>query len=135
VIRVLLHPFAVHFPLALWLTSTFFDLLAWRQRDPAYRRAAYWLVGLGLLGALFSIVSGWIDLLDQERQGVGPGLLLRHRLHSGVAYAATVTYAVNFGWRYRSQNRLARLLLVLSLVGAVLIAITGYLGGDLRTVM
>lgn len=132
---MLLHPFAVHFPLALWLTSTFFDFLAWRKEDPAYRRAAYWLVGLGLVGALFSIGFGWIDLLDQERLGVGPGLLLRHRLHSGVAYAATVMYAVNFGWRYRSQNRFACGLLVLSFVGAVLVAIAGYLGGDLRTVM
>jgi uncharacterized membrane protein len=132
---VLLHPFAVHFPLALWLTSTFFDLMAWRQGDPVYRRAAYWLVGLGLLGALASIASGWIDLLDQERQGVGPGLLLRHRLHSEAAYAATMVYAVNFGWRYRSQNRLAGTLLLLSLVGAIMIAIAGYLGGGLRTVM
>ena len=132
---MLLHPFAVHFPLALWLTSTFFDLMAWRQGDPVYRRTAYWLVGLGLLGALFSIASGWIDLLDQERQGVGPGLLLGHRLHSGVAYAATVVYAVNFGWRCRSQNRLGGTLLWLSLVGAILIAIAGYLGGELRTVM
>ena len=132
---MLLHPFATHFPLALWLTSTFFDLLAWRHEDPVYRRTAYWLVGLGLLGALASIVSGWIDLVDQERQGVGPGLLLRHRLHSGVAYAATVVYAVNFGWRFRSENHLAGTLLVLSLVGAVLIAIAGYLGADLRTVM
>jgi uncharacterized membrane protein len=87
------------------------------------------------VGALFSIGFGWIDLLDQERLGVGPGLLLRHRLHSGVAYAATVIYAVNFGWRYRSQNRFACGLLVLSFVGAVLVAIAGYLGGDLRTVM
>jgi uncharacterized membrane protein len=132
---VLLHPFAVHFPLALWLTSTFFDLLAWRHEDPVYRHTAYWLVGLGLLGALVSIVSGWIDLVDQERQGVGPGLLLRHRLHSGVAYAATVAYAVNLWWRFRFGNRLAGTLLVLSLVGAILIAIAGYLGGDLRTVM
>lgn len=132
---MLLHPFAVHFPIALWLTSTFFDLLAWRQGDPVYRRTAYWLAGLGLLGALFSIAFGWIDLLDQERQGVGPGLLLRHRLHSGVAYAATVVYAVNFGWRCRSQNRLTGTLLWLSLVGAILIVVAGYLGGDLRTVM
>lgn len=43
---MLLHPLVVHFPLAPWLTSLFFDLLAWRQGDPVYRRAAYWLVGL-----------------------------------------------------------------------------------------
>jgi len=63
---MLLHPLAVHFPLALWLTSALFDLLAWRREDPLYRRAAYWLVGLGLLGAVFSIALGWIDLLAQE---------------------------------------------------------------------
>ena len=37
--------------------------------------------------------------------------------------------------RYRSQSRLAGTLLVLSLVGAMLVAIAGYLGGGLRTVM
>jgi uncharacterized membrane protein len=132
---VLLHPFAAHFPLALWLTGTFFDLLAWWQGDQAYRRAAYWLVGIGLLGAVVSIAFGWIDLLDQERQGVGMGLLLRHRVHSGLAYAATLVYAFNFEWRRRTQNRSASVLLILSLVGAVLIAIAGYLGGGLRTVM
>jgi uncharacterized membrane protein len=132
---MLLHPLAVHFPLALCLTSTFFDFLAWRQGDPLYRRTAYWLVGLGLLGALVSIGFGWIDLLEQERQGVGTGLGLRHRLHSGVAYAATGVYAANFGWRWRTRNRRSRLLLGLSVLGAMLIAIAGYLGGDLRAIM
>ena len=132
---VLLHPPAVHFPLALWLTSPLFDVLAWRGGDPLYRRAAYWLVGLGLLGALASIVLGWIDLLAQERGGVGTGLVLRHRLHSEAAYVATLVYGINLGWRWRTQNRVSASLLTLSLMGAVLVAITGYLGGDLRRVM
>lgn len=132
---MLLHPLVVHFPLAFWLASTFFDLLAWRRADPLYPRAAVWLVGLGLLGALVSIAFGWLDFLALERQGVGEGLLIRHRLHSGLAYAATVVYAVNFGWRRRSPDRFAGARLALSLVGAALIAIAGYLGGELRTVM
>jgi uncharacterized membrane protein len=132
---MLLHPLAVHFPLALWLTSALFDLLAWRRDDPLYRRAAYWLVGLGLLGAVLSIALGWVDLLAQESAGVGAGLVLRHRLHSAAAYAATLVYGVNFGWRWRTQNRLSATLLTLSLVGALLVTITGYLGGDLRSVM
>jgi len=132
---MLLHPLAVHFPLALWITSALFDLLAWRQEDPLHRRAAYWLVGLGLLGALVSIAFGWIDLLAQERAGVGTGLVLRHRLHSGMAYVASVVYGMNLGWRWWTENRMSGMLLTLSLVGAVLVAITGYLGGDLRGVM
>ena len=132
---MLLHPLTVHFPLALWLTSAVFDGLACRQTDPLYRRAAYWLVGLGLLGALVSIALGWIDLRVQERVGVGTGLVLRHRLHSGMAYVASVVYGINFGWRWWTENRMSATLLTLSLVGAVLVAITGYLGGDLRGVM
>src|SRR5512141_856727 len=102
---MLLHPLAVHFPLALWLTSALFDLLAWRRKDPLYRRAAYWLVGLGLLRALVSIALGWIDLLAQESAGVGAGLVIRHRVHSVAAYAATAVYGMNCGWRWRTQNR------------------------------
>jgi uncharacterized membrane protein len=132
---MLLHPLAVHFPLALWLTSALFDLLAWRREDPLYRRAAYWLVGLGLLGALVSIALGWVDLLAQERAGVGAGLVIRHRVHSLAAYAATAVYGMNFGWRWRTRNRVSAILLAFSLSGAVLVAIAGYLGGDLRGVM
>jgi uncharacterized membrane protein len=132
---MLLHPLAVHFPLALWLTSALFDLLAWRRQDPLYQRAAYWLVGLGLLGALVSIALGWVDLLAQENAGVGAGLVLRHRLHSAAAYAATAVYVVNLGWRWRTANRLSATLLALSFAGAVLVAVAGYLGGDLRNVM
>jgi uncharacterized membrane protein len=131
----LLHPLAVHFPLALWLTSALFDLLAWRREDPLYRRAAYWLVGLGLLGALVSIALGWIDLLAQQREGVGAALVLKHRLHSEAAYIATLAYGTNLGWRWWTANRLSATLLTLSLVGALLVAIAGYLGGDLRSVM
>ena len=132
---MLLHPLAVHFPLALWLTIALFDLLAWGREDPLYPRAAHWLVGLGLLGAVLSIALGWIDLLAQERAGVGTGLVIRHRLHSVAAYAATAVYGMNLGWRWRTRNRVSATLLALSVTGAVLVAITGYLGGDLRSVM
>src|SRR5512139_3047013 len=132
---MLLHPLAVHFPLALWPTSALFDLLAWRWEDPLYRRAAYWLVGLGLLGAVLSIALGWIDLLAQESAGVGAALVLKHRLHSEAAYIATFAYGMNLGWRWRTSNRLSGTLLTLSLVGVLLVVLTGYLGGDLRSVM
>jgi uncharacterized membrane protein len=129
------HPLVVHFPLALWLTSALFDLLAWRRDDPLFPRAAFWLVGLGLVGALASIGSGWYDLLQAERQGVGPGLLLRHRTHSLLAYAATATYLASFLWRWRRPSRRRGGFLPLVLLGAVLVAVAGFLGGELRTVM
>jgi len=131
----LLHPAIVHFPVALWLTSCLFDVLAWWREDSCYRRTASWLVGLGLLTAGVSIAAGWIDLLGLEREGIGTALLRRHHLHSLMAYAATLAYAGNFTWRWRTDNAPSPGLLALAFLGAVLIGVTGYLGGALRDVM
>ncbi len=132
---MLIHPLVVHFPIALWLASTFFDLMAWRRDDAFFRRAAYWLVGLGLLGAAISIGFGWLDLLAAEAQGVGTALLIRHRVHSLAAYCATACFLAEYIWRWQTDNHVGRLLLALSVLGALLIAITGYLGAGLRNVM
>ncbi len=132
---MLIHPLVVHFPIALWLAGTLFDVLAWRRSDPIFRRSAYWLVGLGLLGAAVSITFGWVDLLAAEREGVGTGVVIRHQTHSMVAYVATAVYTGNFIWRWRVENRFATGLLILSAVGAVLIAITAFLGAEVRQIM
>ena len=133
---MLVHPLVVHFPIAFWLASTLFDVLGWRRRETTlFRDMAFWLVGLGLLGAAASILFGWTDLLDQMRQGVGTGLLLRHRVHSWLAYISTAVFLGIFIWRWRTANRLNPGLVLLSLLGAGLITITGYLGGDMRSVM
>jgi uncharacterized membrane protein len=132
---MLIHPLVVHFPVALWLTSLLFDLMAWRRDDVAHRRAAHWLVGLGLLTAAVSIAVGWMDLLAYERGGVDPKFVRRHWIHSLPAYAATVLYLANFLYRWRTANRLSGALLLLSVLGAVLIAATGFLGGLLREAM
>lgn len=133
---MLIHPMVVHFPIALWLTGTVFDVLGWYRREtPLYRDMAFWLIGLGLLGAGLSILFGWTDLLDQMRQGVGTGVLRRHTLHSWLGYLATAIYLGIFIWRWRIAHRLSAWLVVFSLLGAGLIAATGYLGGDVRSVM
>jgi len=132
---MLIHPLVVHFPVALWIVSLLFDVLAWYRQDPLYRRAAYLLVGLGVVGAVISIGSGWFDLLGYERGGVDPGIVYRHWIHSILAYASTVAYLANFVWRWRRDNRLTGALLSLSILGAILIAVAGYLGGALRSAM
>jgi uncharacterized membrane protein len=125
----------VHFPVALWMTIFLFDWMAWRRDEPTYRRAAYWLVGLGLLTAAIGIAAGWVDFLAYQRAGGDAKFAHRHWLHSAPAYAATALYLANFLWRWRTNNRLSGALLTLSMLGAILIAATGYLGGVLRESM
>ncbi len=134
---MLIHPLVVHFPIALWLTAAFFDILARRQPDrPAFREAAYWLIGLGALGGLVAIAAGWMDLLNLEAQGVGTGVLTRHWTHSMIAYVATALFLGIFARRWRTGNPPPPAwMLYLTMAAALLVAATGYLGHDIRQVM
>jgi uncharacterized membrane protein len=133
---VLIHPLVVHFPIALWLTAAFFDLLGWRQPDrPMFHEAAHWLIGLGVLGGLVSIGAGWMDLLNLEAQGVGTAVLTRHWPHSLLAYFATAVFLGVFLWRRRTGNAPPAWVLAITVTAAAAVAVTGYLGGDIRQVM
>lgn len=131
----LYHPLVVHFPVALWLTSAVCDALFLRRGEPFYARAAQLLIGLGLIGAAASVVTGFVDAVPLVREGVGQAFVDQHRVHQGVAYAATLAYAASFliRWRRPSVGRAG--IAALMLAGAALIAATGWLGGELRMVM
>lgn len=132
--RLLYHPLIVHFPVALWLTSFLFDLLYLSRGDRFFERASRLLIGLGLLGAVASVISGFIDFRPLVAEGIGQAFVDRHRLHSTVAFGATLVYLVSFVVRRRSTvSRTA--IIVLTLLGAGLIAATGFIGGEVRAVM
>ncbi|HET7379751.1 MAG TPA: DUF2231 domain-containing protein [Gaiellales bacterium] len=133
---MLIHPLVVHFPIALWLTAAFFDVLHLRRPDRAlFGESAYWLTGIGLAAAFVAIAMGWLDLLNLEAQGVGTGLEQRHLRHSVVAYCTTALFLGLFVWRWRTRNRMPAWAIVLSVAGALAVALTGYLGHDMRSVM
>jgi uncharacterized membrane protein len=133
---VLIHPLVVHFPIALWITAALFDLLRVREPDrELFREAAYWLTGLGLAAALVAIALGWFDLWGLEAQGVGTGLEERHVTHSLSAYLTTALFTGLFVWRWRTGNRLPPWAAALTFAGAAGVALTGFLGHDMRQIM
>ncbi len=130
----LYHPLVVHFPFALWMTSALFELLYLARRENLYATVARLLIGLGLLGAAVSIASGFFDLNRQIALGVGTGILIQHRIHSLLAYTATAAYLVVFLGRWRRAG-VPGWTIALSLIGAAVIAVAGFYGGELRRVM
>lgn len=131
----LYHPLVVHFPVALWLTSFFFDVLYAGTRERFYTMTSRYLIGLGILAALVAIVLGFVDYRPLVAQGVGQAFIDRHRVHSLLAYASTLVYAGIFLLRWRGRQASAAAYVGMAAVGAVLIAVTGYLGGEIRRVM
>ncbi|MGH2627397.1 MAG: DUF2231 domain-containing protein [Anaerolineales bacterium] len=132
---VLIHPLLVHFPIALWMTAAFFDLLYLARRQEAFATMARWMIGLGLAGAAVSIIAGWRDLRLQEFLGVGTALRKAHMVHQLLAYLSTGLFAAAFVGRWRSRPLTPGWTILLSLLGAAVVAITGYVGAELRKVM
>ncbi|MBI2247372.1 MAG: hypothetical protein HYU65_05515 [Armatimonadetes bacterium] len=129
----LYHPLVVHFPVALWLTSFLFDLLYLRRKEAFFARASGALIGLGLLAAAVSIVSGFMDYRPLVAAGVGQAFIDQHRVHSLMAYASTLLYLVILLIRRRPRS--TTVYVAPAVIAAVLIAITGYRGGEIRRVM
>jgi uncharacterized membrane protein len=131
----LYHPLVVHFPVALWLTSFLFDVLHAQTRDRFFASASSSLIGLGLLGAIVSIIAGFVDYVPLVAEGIGQAFVDRHRLHSLLAYATTLVYAGMWLARWRWKATPTGMHLAAALVGAVLISLTGWYGGEIRRVM
>ncbi|MBI3998535.1 MAG: hypothetical protein HY355_05835 [Armatimonadetes bacterium] len=131
----LFHPFTVHFPVALWLTSALFDLFYLTSRNQFYARAAQYLIGLGILGALLSIYLGFCDAIPLVQEGVGQAFVDKHALHQKVAYVTTALYSLSFLLRWRRPDLRRAWVGGLMVVGAALSTVTAYLGGDIRLVM
>lgn len=133
--QFLYHPMAVHFPIALWTTSFLFDVLYGLSRQVFFQTGSRYLVGLGLAGAVVSGALGFVDYRPLVQQGVGQAFIDMHRIHSFLAYATTVLYAVIFWARLRWRAMPMGVYVVLGLVGATMITLTGYYGGEVRGVM
>jgi uncharacterized membrane protein len=55
------HPAAVHFPIALFLTAAFLELMAAVLRKPIYAASNKLLLGIATLGAFVAAPLGWIN--------------------------------------------------------------------------
>jgi uncharacterized membrane protein len=124
------HPVIIHFPIALFIISVAFDLLAIWKRNPALAKAAYYnLIGAALTAPI-AIASG---LAAWQWQLEGSKLKGNLLLHLFFALSASGMIWLLFGWRF-SQRKLPQrapglIYMLLAFATVLLIAITGHLGG------
>ena len=128
------HPVIVHFPIALFIASAIFEILALWRKQPAFSTVAYF----NLLGAAisipFTIATG---LLAWQWQLEGAPLKGNLRIHLAFAIATAATILLLFWKRYRLRTndeppRSAYFALLA--FGLLMITITGHLGGILSGV-
>ena len=124
------HPVIIHFPIALFIISVTFDLIAiWRSNPTMARAAFYNLIGAALTAPV-AIASGLIAWQWQLEGSKLKGNLLLHLLF---ALAASGMIWLLSAWRI-SQRELPQRMpgltyILLALATVLLIAIAGHLGG------
>jgi uncharacterized membrane protein len=124
---VKLHPWLVHFPLAMWGTSFVFDILSLRF-GPTLVEAARFNVAAGLFLAALAMLTGLHDFRQLPRASTVRRI---GRWHAALNLVATALFTVSFILRCRARGALVTPSwpLFLSALGVVLLGISGYLGG------
>jgi uncharacterized membrane protein len=140
---ITLHPATVHFPIALLLVGSLAGLLyLWWDQRPELRILTWWLLMLGWVGAGVAALTGLLAQGNLPPQAPYTVVLNGH-ISSGLALI--VVYAALFYrvWLHRNRRRVtdptdlldvpgARLwLTLLLLLGMALVALGGWLGGQL----
>lgn len=125
------HPMIIPFPLALWTTSFVVDVLFYFLRHPTLLVISKFMLGAGCIGAVAAAIPGiidWLAIKDGEVKKTA-------NWHARLNIIALVVFAISFFLRLGSYSdfvgRKLTIPFLLSLVGMILIVISGWLGGEL----
>jgi uncharacterized membrane protein len=126
------HPILVTVPIGAWIASLVFDIVSRAGDDAAtFAEGAYWLIGIGIVGALAAAIFGFLDLLAIP---TGTRAFRTALLHMALNLGVVALFAVGFALR---RSRLDEPegtpvgLLVLSVVALAVLGVSGWLGGKL----
>ena len=120
-----IHPMLVVFPLGLWVAALVFDIIYAVTGQPTMRTVAFWNVGAGVIGALLAAIPGVVDWLALTGRAARIGTY-----HMLLNLGAVAIFAVN--WLVRTRvGADSPWPLVLSIVGVIGVAVSGWLGGEL----
>jgi uncharacterized membrane protein len=124
------HPVLVTVPIGAWVASVVFDLAAILGDEPkVFAEGAYWLIAVGLVGAVAAAVFGLVDLSTIARGSKAFSIGL---VHMTLNLVVVGLYVVNFILR-RAQgyDDVTGVALALSVVALAILGASGWLGGKL----
>ncbi len=128
------HPILVTVPIGAWVASLVFDI-ATRVNSggsTALTRASYWLIAIGVIGAVLAALFGLLDLVRIPR---GTRALKVGLTHMALNLTVVALFVADFLWRHSGDDyELARVKpgqLALSAVAVGLLGVSGWLGGML----
>jgi uncharacterized membrane protein len=127
------HPFhalAVTIPIGAWVASFVFDIASFVSGDPgSFARGAALLVGIGLIGAVLAAIFGLLDLTRLTKGTRARKIALTHMT---INLTVVVVFFVGLLIRLAAGDRVVSIGgFVLSIIGLLLLGVSGFLGGEL----
>ncbi|HYH86787.1 MAG TPA: DUF2231 domain-containing protein [Pyrinomonadaceae bacterium] len=127
-----IHPMLIPFPIALWVFSLIADLVYLWRGNPAWRDwIAFYTLLAGIIGAALAAVFGiidWLSIKDREVKKIADW-------HARLNVIALLIFVASFYLRTTGGAGLVggsyTIPVLLSVVGVILITISGWLGGEL----
>lgn len=123
-----IHQMLIPFPVGLLTTAAIFDVIYLLTRNPNWVASAFFIILAGLVGGVIAAVFGLIDFL-----AIPPGTRAKRIgfMHGIGNLVAVALFAVSWLLRLPTPFNPSALPLALSIIGAGIIAVTGWLGGEL----
>ena len=127
-----IHPIVVHFPIALLCVSVAFDAIAPRWPTGGLRETSLYTLLTGVMSAALAVATGGMEEDLAERAGAPEAVF---ELHESLGTVTLVVFVALLGLRLAMQGGWIRevrsLTLGLGAIGIVILALTGYWGGEL----
>lgn len=126
-----IHPALIPFPLALWATSFIVDILYYFMRHPTLLTIAKFMLAAGCIAAVVAAIFGIIDWLGINNDEVKRVANWHARLNVIALIVFAISLFLRMGGYSDLVGRSLTIPFLLSLVGVILISISGWLGGEL----
>lgn len=123
------HPMLIVFPLGLLVMAFIFDIIYLLTGAQAFATGAFWDIAAGVIGGLVAAVFGFIDWLHIPSGTRAKRIGLYHGVGNVIV---VVLFAIS--WLMRlvlSSHAPNGLPFILEIVGVIIGAVTGWLGGEL----
>jgi len=125
------HPILVTVPIGAWVVSLVFDLASrWAGEGEVFVKGSFWLIGIGIVGAVVAALFGLLDLLAIPR---GTPAFRTALTHMALNLAVVALFAVSFALRRDNLDDADVTVagFVCSAVALALLGVSGWLGGKL----
>jgi uncharacterized membrane protein len=123
-----IHPMLVNFPLGLLVTSAAFDIIHFVTGNGYWSGIAFWMITAGVITGVLAAIVGTIDALAIPSGTRAKSVSFLHGTGNALIL---VLFVVSWILRFSVPSDPPVIAYVLSFLGAALLGVTGWLGGEL----